>query len=131
MEILSSRILIRAQDPACTLDFYKNTLGLQVYREFGPKQSPSQVFFLGGGFLEVSGQSNAPATDATRIWLQVADLEQTYARLLEYDVEIPKPPRTQPWGLLEMTALDPDGRELVFVQVPENHPLRRDNRPHD
>jgi lactoylglutathione lyase len=32
------------------------------------------------------------------------------------------------WGLHEMHVTDPDGVTLIFVQIPENHPLRRDGR---
>ena len=30
-----------------------------------------------------------------------------------------------PWGLIECWAVAPDGSDLVLVQVPEDHPLRR------
>jgi hypothetical protein len=30
-----------------------------------------------------------------------------------------------PWGLLELWVEDPDGNELRFIEVPEDHPLRR------
>ena len=36
--------------------------------------------------------------------------------------------REEPWGLHEMHVTDPDGVTLIFVQVPETHPLRRDTR---
>ncbi|HKK52600.1 MAG TPA: VOC family protein, partial [Myxococcota bacterium] len=34
----------------------------------------------------------------------------------------------KPWGLVELRAEDPDGLRLVFVEVPPDHPLRRDQR---
>jgi hypothetical protein len=34
----------------------------------------------------------------------------------------------EPWGLHEMHVTDPDGVTLIFVQVPDTHPLRRDSR---
>ena len=36
--------------------------------------------------------------------------------------------RQEPWGLHEMHVTDPTASRLIFVQVPETHPLRRDNR---
>jgi catechol 2,3-dioxygenase-like lactoylglutathione lyase family enzyme len=36
--------------------FYRDLLGLAVYREFGPPGDPGLVFFPGQGLLEVSGQ---------------------------------------------------------------------------
>ena len=35
---------------------------------------------------------------------------------------------TKPWGLIELRAADPDGLVLIFVEVPPDHPLRRDHR---
>jgi predicted enzyme related to lactoylglutathione lyase len=106
-------------------------LGLAVYREFGDPDDPGVVFFLGGGFLEVSGnaaddESTGPA--ATALWLQVRDLAAEHHRLGSAGVEIVRPPRQEPWGLLEMWTADPDGLPIVLVQVPEQHPLRRDVR---
>jgi hypothetical protein len=34
----------------------------------------------------------------------------------------------QPWGLAEMWIADPDGVRIVLVEVPAQHPLRRDTR---
>ena len=55
MEILAARVLLRPVDPARTLSFYRDVLELAVYREF----PGGTVFFLGGGYLEVSGQATA------------------------------------------------------------------------
>ena len=53
MEVLSSRILLRPTDLVRSHRFYRDTLGLAIYREFGPPEHRGLVFFLGGGFLEV------------------------------------------------------------------------------
>lgn len=37
-------------------------------------------------------------------------------------------PRREFWGLDEMWIADPDGVRIVLVEVPEEHPLRRDQR---
>lgn len=128
MEILSSRSLLRPRDKARTLDFYERVLELPIYREFGSPASRGVVFFVGGGFLEVSGESGEPTSDATQLWLQVRDLDAAQRRLVEHDVPIEEGPVTKPWGLHEMRARDPDGRLLIFVEVPAEHPLRRDPR---
>ncbi len=57
MDILSSRILLRPSDLGRSRNFYRDVLGLAVYREFGPRDDPGVVFFLGPGFLEVSGHA--------------------------------------------------------------------------
>ena len=33
--------------------FYRDVLGLAIYREFGPSDDPRAVYFLGPGLLEV------------------------------------------------------------------------------
>ncbi|MDP9434241.1 MAG: hypothetical protein M3P93_03215 [Actinomycetota bacterium] len=43
-------------------------------------------------------------------------------------VRVLREPRQEAWGLLEAWLADPDGVRIVLVQVPEDHPLRRDQR---
>src|SRR5699024_12130843 len=57
VEILSSRSLVRPTDPARSQAFYGETLGLAVYRQFGPPDAPGVVYFCGNGLLEVSGHA--------------------------------------------------------------------------
>ncbi len=46
MEVLTSRILLCPSDPDRSRRFYRDTLGLAIYREFGPADDPGLVFFL-------------------------------------------------------------------------------------
>lgn len=71
VEILSCRILLRPADLLRSQQFYRDVLGLAVYRECGPPTSPGIVFFLGPGLLEVSGHSNGTPEHSLMIWLQV------------------------------------------------------------
>ncbi|HZB32473.1 MAG TPA: VOC family protein [Streptosporangiaceae bacterium] len=128
MEILSSRVLVRPADRERSRRFYRETLGLAVYREFGPSGDPGVVFFLGQGFLEVSGRSDATAAGPMGIWLQVRDVHAEHARLAAQGVKIVRGPGREPWGLIEMWIEDPDGVRIVLVEVPADHPLRRDQR---
>jgi catechol 2,3-dioxygenase-like lactoylglutathione lyase family enzyme len=61
VDVLSSRILLRPADLGRSRRFYRDVLGLAVFREFGPPDDPGMVFFLGPGLLEVSGRSAGPA----------------------------------------------------------------------
>jgi catechol 2,3-dioxygenase-like lactoylglutathione lyase family enzyme len=61
VDVLSSRFLLRPGDLGRSRRFYRDVLGLAVYREFGPPEDPGMVFFLGQGFLEVSGHADGPA----------------------------------------------------------------------
>lgn len=152
MEILAARVLLRPIDPARTLSFYRDVLQLAVYREF----PGGTVFFLGGGYLEVSGQATGaeakgapasqrasateertapgdPTSDAepdeqVRLWIQVRDLATAYSMLLDRGATVVRPPRRESWGLDEMWIVDPDGLRIGIVEVPPQHPLRRDPR---
>jgi catechol 2,3-dioxygenase-like lactoylglutathione lyase family enzyme len=129
MEVLSSRVILRPSDPERSRRFYRDSLGLAVYREFGPADSPGTVFFLGGGFLEVSGHSDdAPVAQGLAIWVQVRDVAAEHERLVAAGVQVLREPRREPWGLHEMWVEDPDGVRLVLVEIPADHPLRRDRR---
>jgi predicted enzyme related to lactoylglutathione lyase len=127
MEVLSSRVLLRPSDPARSRAFYRDVLGLAVYRQFGPPDEPGLVFFLGSGFLEVSGRSTDPA-QGMGLWLQVRDIAAEHARLAAGGASIVREPREEPWGLVEMELTDPDGVRIILVEVPRDHPLRRDQR---
>jgi predicted enzyme related to lactoylglutathione lyase len=125
MEVLSSRVLLRPLDLERSLSFYGDTLSLAVYREFGERSSRGVVFFLGGGFLEVSGGGGSPPGASLRLWLQVRDVDAAHRHLRDRGVDILQPPTDEPWGLREMWISDPDGVRIAVVQVPEDHPLRR------
>ena len=125
MEVLSSRVLLRPVDLERSIAFYRDTLGLHIFREYGAGDSRGVVFFVGGGFLELSGSSDAGPRDAVGMWLQVRDAAATEAELRRRGVEITRPAARMPWGLVELWAEDPDGVRLVIVEVPDDHPLRR------
>jgi catechol 2,3-dioxygenase-like lactoylglutathione lyase family enzyme len=125
MEVLSSRVLVRPTDFERSFRFYAENLGLHVYREWGRGSTRGVVFFLGGGFLELSGSSRTETSESVGVWLQVRDVEAVGRELEVSRVDIIEPPTDKPWGLREMQAQDPDGLSIVIVEVPETHPLRR------
>ncbi|MFD0034860.1 VOC family protein [Streptomyces sp. NPDC055059] len=124
VHVLSSRTLLRPTDPERSRAFYGEALGLAVYREFGTGPERGTVYFLGGGFLEVSGHSEAPPSPGLQLWLQVADATAAHEELAARGVEVLRPPVREPWGLIEMWISDPDGVRIVITEVPEDHPLR-------
>ncbi|MCW2538376.1 MAG: Glyoxalase/bleomycin resistance protein/dioxygenase [Frankiales bacterium] len=134
MDILSSRVLLQPSDPARTQAFYRDTLGLAVYREYGDPANPGLVFFAGGGLIEVpparteKADTAATMAGAAALWFQVRDVAAEHARLAGAGVPIVRPPAAEPWGLIEMWIADPAGTRIVLVQVPDTHPLRRDPR---
>ncbi|MDJ0463745.1 VOC family protein [Streptomyces sp. H27-C3] len=124
VHVLSSRTLLHPTDPERSRAFYGDALGLAVYRDFGTGPERGTVYFLGGGFLEVSGRSDTPPSPGLQLWLQVADAKAAHEELTAHGVEVLRPPVKEPWGLVEMWIADPDGCKIVIVEVPEDHPLR-------
>ena len=106
--------------------FYRDVLELAVYREF----PGGTVFFLGGGYLEVSGKAVEPTSPDSRVrlWIQVRDLGAAHRELAARGATVVREPRREPWGLDEMWVVDPDGLNIAVVAVPPDHPLRRDPR---
>jgi catechol 2,3-dioxygenase-like lactoylglutathione lyase family enzyme len=127
MEILSSRMLFRPADYQRSLRFYRDEIGLAIAREYGG----GTVFFAGQSLLELAGwsepdHSRGPFPGA--LWLQVRDVAATQTELEGRGVPIAREARQESWGLREMHVTDPDGINLIFVEVPAEHPLRRDTR---
>lgn len=126
MEVLSGRIILRPSDPDTTLRFYRDRLGLAIAREY----PGGVVFFAGGALIEVAAHlvdgERAPSTSV--LWLQVRDMAATTAELEQAGVPITREAQVEPWGLIELHTVDPDGTRIIFVQIPEDHPLRQDNR---
>jgi hypothetical protein len=87
------------------------------------------VFFTGGGFLEVVGAGPDHGRPGVALWLQVRSMAATVAELAESGVVLAREPQLEPWGLVEAWLDDPDGVRIHLVEVPADHPLRRDVRP--
>jgi predicted enzyme related to lactoylglutathione lyase len=124
MRVLSSRVLISGRDFARSRRFYEDTLGLDIAREYGTGGVVTGVvYFLGGGFLELT--ATGPPPTGVRLWIQVPDVAAEAERLAALGVTVRQPATRMPWGLIECWAEDPDGVELRLVEVPSDHPLRR------
>jgi predicted enzyme related to lactoylglutathione lyase len=126
MEVLSSRILVKPSDFDAAVGWYRDVLGLRVFREYGTGgQVTGVVLFLGGGFLELVSGGSPVSPGSPTLWLQVPDVDVVHDRLVAAGVPVTQPPRTQPWGLRECWIVGPDDAQIVLVEVPETHPLRR------
>ena len=128
MEILNSRILLHPVDLDVTLAFYRDALGLAVAREFGSGDHRGVVFFAGAGFVEVVGTGPPQGRTGVELWLQVRSLASTVDEVTGRGVVLTRPAELEPWGLVEAWVDDPDGVRIHLVEVPADHPLRRDNR---
>jgi predicted enzyme related to lactoylglutathione lyase len=135
VDILTSRTIIHPTDLDRSLDFYGRVLGLAVAREFGQGPGRGVVFFAGGGLLEVTGSAGSAAGDGGEgggpqlvLWLQVRDIGTALTELAGHGVQPARHPVLEPWGLIEAWIDDPDGLRIHLVEVPADHPLRRDVR---
>ena len=127
MEILASRVLFRPADYQRSLTFYRDAIGLAIAREYGA----GTVFYAGQSLIELANHGRADETASSfpgALWLQVRDVYATQTELESRSVPIAREAKPEPWGLHELHVTDPDGVTLIFVQVPETHPLRRDTR---
>jgi lactoylglutathione lyase len=126
VEILTARLILRPADYDRTLAFYRDDLGLAIAREY----PGGTVLFAGQTLLEIAahGGTGESTTFSGALWLQVRDVAATQSELEGRGVPIARTARREPWGLHEMHVTDPDGTTLIFVEVPAEHPLRRDTR---
>lgn len=126
MDILSSRVILRPADYPRTLEFYRDGLGLAIAREY----PGGTVFFAGQSLIEVAahGGSGRASVFEGALWLQVRDASDAAAELALKGIAIDRPPVQEPWGLIEMWVKDPDGVPIVLVEIPPDHPIRRDTR---
>lgn len=125
MQVLQSRVLLRPADLDASVDFYERRLGLVRYREWGEVPYRGVVYFLGGGYLELTEGGSGVTAAGVRLWLQVADAHAARDELASSGVAIAAEPERKPWGLIEFVVHDPDGLELVVIETPLDHPLRR------
>lgn len=134
MDVLTSRTIIRPGDLDRSLAFYRDGLGLAVAREFGHGSQRGRGLLRrrwpdrGGGGGRPS-RSASPGDPSVTLWLQVRSVEQALAELTARGVPVARPAVLEPWGLLEAWVDDPDGLRIHLVEVPADHPLRRDQRP--
>ena len=137
VDVLTSRTIIHPVDLERSLTFYGEVLNLPVAREFGEGPGRGVVFFAGGGLIEVvaarqahptSGSDRRPADGPVTLWLQVRSIDATVDELVGRGVDLVRPATLEPWGLIEAWIADPDGLRIHLVEVPEGHPLRRDQR---
>ena len=132
MEVLSLRTILHPTDLDRSLEFYGSALGLAVAREFGKGAGRGVVFFAGNGLIEVvgatAGASAGRHPGRTALWLQVRDLTSSLIELARRGVPVARDAALEPWGLIEAWVDDPDGIRIHLVEVPEDHPLRVDQR---
>jgi predicted enzyme related to lactoylglutathione lyase len=143
MEVVTTRTIVHPTDVERSLAFYGEVLDLPIAREFGSGAARGVVFAAGGGFIEVVAAAGAghgnESSDRTplrpsgqdasvALWLQVRSAAHALAEVESRGATVLRQAVLEPWGLIEAWIEDPDGLRIHLVEVPDDHPLRRDLR---
>jgi len=99
-----------------------------VSREFGRPTTPEWCASPAAACWKYPRAAGRSGDTTIALWLQVRIVELEHDRLAAAGVRILRPPQQEPWDLVEMWIANPDGVRLVPVQIPDDHPLRRDQR---
>src|SRR5581483_9509578 len=102
-EVLQSRVLYRPVDYEASVAFYRDVLGLHIFREWGT----GTVFFLGGGLLELSRSGGRVTDDEVSLWRHVRGVDAEFNRLAGAGGDVVEAPVDEPWGLREGRIRDP------------------------
>jgi uncharacterized glyoxalase superfamily protein PhnB len=124
MKKLSSVCLI-TKNVRSLLDFYQRVLevipeGDDDYVAFSGPGINFSIFSVDGLDRMVPGLMNNSGAGNCFLEFEVEDVDQEFEHLNELNVEVIKPPTTQPWGLRSVWFRDPDGNKInFFAQVNE------------
>ena len=117
MKLYAVRVFVRDWESACT--FYESKLGLTAkFRDDGMGWAE---FDVGGPSLAVERvRADDPETEAligrfVGVSLEVADIYETYDRLVERGVDFLASPQRQPWGGVLAHFRDPEGNVLTLL----------------
>ena len=122
MKKLASICLITENLPGLR-DFYQQLLEIEPegddeFVAFAGPQIHLSLFSVTGLEKMVPGLMKDTGAGNCFLEFEVADVDQEYQRLKTLNVDVIKPPTTQPWGLRSVWLLDPDGHKInFFAQV--------------
>ena len=123
---------IAAPDLAAAGDFYRDQLGLQRLGSLRQEGGDLRLDYLHHGYdvLELRHSSAAASEPAFHhIAFRVDDAAEAVAALSERGARVSTPAQPAAAGPGRVAAIaDPDGVRIVLVEVPADHPLRRDPR---
>ncbi len=110
-----AQIALSVRDLPRAAAFYRDALGLQHLFD----ASHLSFFDVGGVRLMLSAQGGEPGTRGTLVYLKVADLQATYARLSARGVVFEQPPhlvgRSPTSEVWLAFCTDPDGNPIGLM----------------
>jgi catechol 2,3-dioxygenase-like lactoylglutathione lyase family enzyme len=112
-------VCLITQDVPRLHNFYQDVLQVQAegdanFVAFEPVGVPLTLFHTEGMEQMAPGSMQGAGTGGFVLEFEVEDVDEEYARLLELNVSVVKPPTTQPWGLRSVWFRDPDGNIVNF-----------------
>ena len=120
MDVLSSRVLLHPTDPERSRAFYRDGLGLAIYREFGSGPDRGTVFFwvAGSWSCRAARLAASPGHGVVAAGPRAGRGAAGARRAGRAD---PAGAEAGAVGLLEMWVVDPDGVRICLVEVLEDH----------
>jgi catechol 2,3-dioxygenase-like lactoylglutathione lyase family enzyme len=133
MNLTLSTCFILIHDPELALDFYRDTLGLELRNDVargdfrwitvGAVAQPDVAIvltnYLNGSPADVDALSGLLAKGALNgVHFHTDDLDATFEKLRAADAEIVQEPTDQPWGTRDCAVRDPSGNMVRIDQPP-------------
>ena len=118
MKKLKSVCLISQNVPELR-NFYQRVLempseGEDDFVAFSESGINFSIFSVSGLEKMVPGLMKNAGVGNCFLEFEVEDVDKEFERLKELNVEVIKPPTTQPWGLRSVWFRDPDGNKINF-----------------
>ncbi len=116
-----SQVRLLVDDPTLSYRFYRDVIGLAP--SFGEEGEPYASFDAGEGTIAIFARVHQtevvdldPPGDGVLVVLEVDDLEETSAALVEAGLSEGAITERPDWGLRVLHVRDPDGNLLEIVQ---------------
>ena len=110
-------VCLHTDDVIRLADFYKDLLGI----DNGSNDPVHQMLISDETQLSVYNdeQSKSGVTGRISLAFTVDDIDAAYQKLLVMDARIVDPPLRRPWGMVNMSFLDPDGNLIYLRRLAE------------
>lgn len=112
---------VPVRDLDAALDFYMQTLGLELRRRDGnwAELGPSEP--MGKVALYVPREGERQPGGVSGVVFSCDSMYDVHRRLVDEGVVFKVKPERQPWGGLMAVFLDPDGNELMVLEHPDRY----------
>lgn len=122
MDVLDAKTVVRANDFKKSLDFYKNTLNLEVVDSWNYVNDIGAVFKVGNAKFEIVVQGKGEPYNLripegkVMLTIWVGDIEKIHSELANKGLGFEPSLMNFPWGDKGFGIIDPDGIQIMFFQ---------------